>query len=104
MGASLWQTIGSLSARHAISIAIGSAAPMIVLWFLAPTVETIATALGAAPTAGWTTRWFGIIPYPDPFTRRAALAVGLIAMVPLVFLGLWGLARRTRRSPGTGTR
>lgn len=77
---------------------------MTALWFLAPWVESVATALRAPRSGAWTTRWFLFIPYPEPFTGRAALAVGLIVVPPVGFLGLWSLARRPRSSPGGGTR
>lgn len=77
---------------------------MAVLWFLTPVVEIIATALGAPPSGAWATRWFLFVPYPDPFTWRAALAVGLIVAPPVGVLLLWGIARRSRHPPGAGPR
>jgi len=91
-GTRLWQSLGSLGGRGAISIALGCLAPFIVTWFLAATIEKF-----AGPPAGregtWLWAWF--IPYPHPFTWRAGLAVTIMGGLPLGFLTVWGLARRS---------
>ena len=90
----LWQPLGSLSGREAISIALGFAAPFIATCFLAAAIEEFA---GAPAGREWTFRWAWFIPYPDPFTWRVGLGVTIMGGLPLGFLTLWVLARRSAR-------
>src|SRR5688572_29878698 len=93
-GIRLWQSLGSLDWREAISIAVGCAAPFIVTWFLA---AAIWGAAGPPDGREGTWRWAWFIPYPDPFTWRSGLAVAIMVGLPLGLLTLWGLARRSVR-------
>jgi hypothetical protein len=93
-GTGLWQSLGRLSGREAISIALGCAAPFIATWFLAAVIEDFA---GAPAGREGTWRWAWFIPYPDPFTWRVRLGVTIAGSLPLGFLTLWALARRSVR-------
>lgn len=97
---SLWQQLGRLDGREAISLAIGGAAPMIVAWFLGAVLWTY---WGPPDGREGTWRWAGFIPYPDPFTWRSAAGVMLMLGLPLAFLAVWKLARRSFRAQHVGT-
>ena len=79
-GIRLWQSLGSLSGREAISIALGCAAPIIVIWFLATAIEEFT---GAPAGREETFRWAWFIPHPDPFTWRVGLGVTIMGGLPL---------------------
>ena len=93
-GTRLWQSLGSLNGREAISIALGCVAPLIVIWFLAAAIEEFA---GAPAARDGTFRWAWFIPYPDRFTWRVGLGLTIMGGLPLGFLALWVFARRSAR-------
>ena len=78
--------------RTVAAVAIGCVAPMAVMWFLAPLVRDAAEARGW-PVSGWTFAWFGVVPYPTPFTWRAALGLSLIVVPPVVMGATWYVRR-----------
>ena len=96
---SLWQRLGSLDWRDAIPIAVGCAAPFVVAWFLGAGLWGY---LGPPEGRSGTWRWAWFIPYPDPFGWREAVGVVMMIGLPLGFLGLWRLARRSFRSQHVG--
>lgn len=78
------------------AIALGYMAPMIAMWWIGPSVGWLADTRGAA--SGWDFRFLGgIVPYPYPFTGRAAIGLALIGVPPLLFIVLW-LWSRSRSS------
>ncbi|HEX9565825.1 MAG TPA: hypothetical protein VF981_17730 [Gemmatimonadaceae bacterium] len=88
-----------LSSRLVLALALGYAAPMATMWFVAPFVPFIADALGLSDRGGRAFRWIGIIPLPDPFTWRAWIGLALIIVPPVLFGVTWLILRRS--SPGT---
>ena len=93
--AGLTPRLGFSSTDANLPISLGGcAAPFIVTWFLAAAIWGF-----AGPPAGreGTWRWAWFIPYPDPFTWRSGLGVAIMVGLPLGFLTLWVLARRSVR-------
>lgn len=97
----------TIPARLVVTCVIGYMAPMVAMWFLAPTIQASVARHGLSPgntrTVEW---WLGFIPYPVPFTARAALGLAIVIVPPLVFVLLWRRARRRARTfsltAGTG--
>ena len=81
--------------RLVIAYAIGCMAPMGVMWFLAPAIQAYLARRGVDVGDAWTFEWWlGIIPYPVPFTARAALGLAVMVIPSVAFVFVWWLARR----------
>ena len=95
-----------LPPRLVLAYALGAMAPMLVMWFLAPALQAWLVRRGVDVGDAWTFEWWlGIVPYPVPFTARAALGLAIMIVPPVAFVFAWWLARRraARRSLHVGT-
>ena len=93
--------------RLVLAYAIGFMAPMVFMWFFAPALQAYLSRRGVDPGNAWTFDWWlGIVPYPVPFTARAALGLAIMVGPSAMFVFVWWLARRraAKRSLNPGTR
>ena len=81
--------------RLVLAYAIGGMTPMVVMWFVAPAIQAYLARRGVAVGDAWVFEWWlGIIPYPVPFTARAALGLAIMIVPSVAFVFVWWLARR----------
>lgn len=93
-------SLHTMPPRLVLTYVIGYMAPMVVMWFAAPALQAYLTRRGVDVGDAWTFDWWlGIIPYPVPFTVRAALALAFVIVPPIAFVFLWWRARRRAAKP-----
>ena len=87
--------------RLVLAYGLGCMAPMVVMWFVAPGIQAFLSRRGVDVGDAWTFEWWlGVIPYPVPFTARAALGLAIMVIPSLIFMLAWWLARRRAGAVG----
>jgi len=88
-------SLQTMPLRLVLSYALAYMAPMVVMWFAAPAIQVYVAGRGVDVGDAWAFNWWlGIIPYPVPFTARAALGLAIVIVPSVAFVFLWWRARR----------